>query len=106
MKTKEKMAIDLVGSGDRLAEALIDGSGRVLIPAGAELTDSLLDALRRRGVLELLVERLVEVDQTAREAMQARVEQRLSQLFRLAGEGMETRLLFQAVRDFRLEHEA
>lgn len=106
MKTKEKMAIELVESGDRLAEALIDGGGRVLIPAGAELTDSLLDALRRRGVLELLVERLVEVDQAAREAMQARVEQRLSRLFRQAGEGLETRLLFQAIRDFRLEQEA
>ncbi len=106
MKTKEKMAIDQVESGDCLAEALIDGSGRILIPAGAELTDSLLEALRRRGVSELLVERPVELDQAARVAMQARIEQRLSRLFRQGGEGLETRLLYLAVRDFRLEHEA
>lgn len=106
MKTIERIGIDLAESGMPLAEAVTDDSGRILIPAGAVLTESMLNSLQRRGVAELVVERPVVMDQAARQAMRARVEQRLSRLFRLAGDGAETRILYQAVSDFRMENEA
>ena len=103
MKSKELIAIGLATPGMRLAESLVDGGGRVLVPAGAELTDRLLEALARRDVAELLVEREIAIDQEAREAMLAGIDQCLSRRFRQAGEGAETRLLYQAVRDYCLE---
>lgn len=106
MKTIERIGIDLAESGMHLAEAVTDDSGRILIPAGAVLTESLLNSLQRRDVAELVIERPVVMDQAARQAMLARVEQRLSRLFRLAGDGAETRILYQAVSDFRMENEA
>ncbi|WP_265942594.1 hypothetical protein [Dechloromonas sp. A34] len=103
MKVLESIAIDDAQPGMRLAEAVADAMGQVLVPAGSELTESMLQGLRRREIAALTVEREIEEDSAAREARRARVVEQLDQLFRKAGDGAETRQLYQAILDFRLE---
>lgn len=103
MKVLVTIAIGEARPGMRLAEAVVDAMGQVLVPAGSELTESMLQGLRRREVAALVVEREVEEDDAAREARQARVAEQLDRLFRKAGDGTETRQLYQAILDFRLE---
>jgi len=103
MKVLETIAIGDAQPGMRLAEAVADAMGQVLVPAGSELTENMLQGLRRREVATLAVEREIEEDGTAREARRARVVEQLDRLFRKAGDGVETRLLYQAILDFRLE---
>lgn len=103
MKVLETIAIGDAQPGLRLAEAVADAMGQVLVPAGSELTESMLLGLRRREVATLTVEREIEEGSAAREARQAKVVEQLDRLFRKAGEGAETRQLYQAILDFRLE---
>lgn len=103
MKVLETIAIGDAQPGLRLAEAVADAMGQVLVPAGNELTESMLLGLRRREVATLTVEREIEEGSAAREARQAKVVEQLDRLFRKAGEGAETRQLYQAILDFRLE---
>lgn len=106
MIAQETLAIGDVLPGMRLAVAVIDDTGRVLVPAGAELTESMLHSLQRREIAELVVEREVAEDPAASQARRARMEEQLDQLFRKAGDGVETRVLYQTLLDFRLEHHA
>lgn len=103
MKVPETIAIGDARPGLRLAEAVTDAVGQVLVPAGSEVTESMLQGLQRREVMTLTVEREVEEDPAAREARRASVVAQLDRLFRRAGDGTETRQLYQAVLDFRLE---
>lgn len=103
MKVLETIAIGDAEPGMRLAEAVADAMGQVLVPAGSELTETMLQGLQRRDITALRVEREVEEDEAAREARQAMVVEQLDQLFRKAGDGAETRQLYQAILDFRLE---
>lgn len=97
------LAIDDARPGMRLAEAVADAMGQVLVPAGSELTESMLQNLRRREVATLTVEREIADGSAAREAQRAKVVEQLDRLFRKAGDGAETRQLYQAILDFRLE---
>lgn len=103
MKVLATIAIDDAQPGMRLAEAVADAMGQVLVPAGGELTESMLQGLRRREVATLTVERAIEEDSAAREVRQGKVVEQLDRLFRKAGDGAETRQLYQAILDFRLE---
>lgn len=104
MKIVETLAIGDVLPGMHIAQAVTDEGGRVLVPIGAEVTESMLHSLIRRDVAEVTVERDVEEDPAEREAYRAQLVARLDPLFRKAGEGQETRTLYQAILDFRLEH--
>lgn len=104
MKIVETMAIADVLPGMHVALAVTDPAGRVLVPAGAELSDSLLQGLVRRDVVELVVEREVEEDPVERENFRMQLAGRLDTLFRKAGDGQETRMLYQFILDFRMEH--
>ena len=106
MIVQETLAIGEARPGMRLAAAIEDDTGRVLVPAGAELTESMLLSLGRRDIAELAIEREVEEDPAALEARRARIEQQLDQLFRLAGDGLESRILRQAIFEFHREHGA
>lgn len=103
MKVPETIATGDARPGLRLAEAVIDASGQVLVPVGCELTESILHGLQRREVTTLTVEREVEEEPAAREARRAAAVAQLDRLFRKAGNGEETRQLYQAVLDFRME---
>ena len=104
MNIVESMAITDVQPGMRLAEDVLDSAGRVLVPSGCQLTESTLGSLVRREIESLRILREVEESPAAREACRALAAAQLDQLFRKAGDGHETRLLYQAILDFRVEH--
>jgi hypothetical protein len=104
MKIVETLPIGEVVPGMYLAQAVMDDGGRVLVPAGAEVSESMLNSLQRRDVAELTVEREVEEDPAEREAFRAKLVEHLDRLFRKAGDAAETRVLYQSILDFRLEH--
>jgi len=87
----------------RLGAPVTGRGGQVLVPAGTELTASLLQALEQRGIAAICVEREVSEDQVAREARLAEVRMAVDHLFRAAGEGMATRALYRCIVDFRSE---
>lgn len=104
MKKLEILAVDDLQPGMRVAAAVEDSAGRVLLPAGAEITDSTIASLRRREIGQVSVEREVEDDPAAVEAYRRQVFAELEHLFRRAGQGAETRALYDAIARYRMEH--
>lgn len=100
---KARIAMESAVAGMRLAEAVLDDAGRMLVPDGAVLTESLLEGLRRRGVTELSVDRPVEEDPAEREARQARISRSVAISFRHAGDGVGAQALHEAILAFRME---
>lgn len=104
MKKLETLALGELQPGMRMAEAITDEAGRVLMPAGAELSLSTIAALERRGIERVAIELEVEEDAAAREAHRQKLAVQLERRFRRAGEGNATRALYQAVAAYRMEH--
>lgn len=104
MKVVETLPLSEAAAGMRLAAAVLDEAGHVLVPAGAELSEGMLQGLQRRDVVEVAVEREVEEDPAAQAAYRAKLTAQLDHLFRKAGDADETRTLYQAVLDYRMEH--
>jgi hypothetical protein len=104
MRMLEVLALDAVQPGMKVAEAVVDDGGRVLVPVGAEVTEAMLAGLGRRDIASIKVEHEVEEDPVAREAHRAVIVSRLDRIFRKAGDAAETRTLYQAVLDHRLEN--
>ncbi len=102
MIAQETLSIADVRSGMRLAVAVSDDAGRILVPAAVELTEGLLESLRRRGVVQLHVERVEALDPDVLAARRAKIESDVARLFRKAGDGRETQVLQQTIRLFRL----
>ena len=82
-------ALDALPCGSVLGQALVDERGHVLLAAGTELTDRLVDMLRRRDVTSVVVatpESLPAADaailQSEAAALAERHEARLLHLFR------------------------
>jgi hypothetical protein len=103
MIRQETLSIDVVQPGMRLAAAVADANGQVLLPIGAELTESMLHSLHRRGIAELLIETEVAEDPAVVQARREALKTQLAQLFRKAGNGAETKALYQAILEFRQE---
>lgn len=89
--------------GMRLGADVQDAHGAVLLAAGAELTDSLLTALRRRGIAQICVHEEERLSDAEREARREAVAARLAHLFRRGGESAADHQLFDSVRDYRME---
>jgi hypothetical protein len=104
MKKLETLPVEKLEPGMRVASALSDGGGRVLLPAGAELSETTIAGLRRRGIEEVCVEREVEEDPAVLEHHRRLMTERLDRLFRHAGQGSETRALYDKVAEYRMEH--
>ncbi len=102
MKEIVSVPLSEVCVGMLVAEAVTDAAGHLLVPAGAEISESMLHGLARREIAEIRIVRAVEEDAAASEARRARLAQQLDQLFRKAGEGAETRQLYQAILDYRM----
>lgn len=100
---KSRISTEAAVRGMRLAEAVLDDAGRVLVPDGALLTESLIHSLVRRGVPELKVDQAVEEDPAEREIRQARIARSVAVFFRQAGDGAGAAALHDAIRAFRLE---
>ncbi|MBS1139709.1 MAG: hypothetical protein H6R13_1162 [Proteobacteria bacterium] len=106
MKNKETLSINDAMPGMLLAEAVMDDAGRVLVPAATALTESMLQGLVRRNIVELVIESEVDEDPAAALVRRAKIEETLAHRFRKAGDASGTRSLYQAVFDFSLEHQA
>jgi len=104
MKVVETLPLSEAVVGLRLAAAVLDEGGHVLVPAGVELSVGMLQGLQRREITEVAVEREVEEDPAAQAAYLAKLTTQLDHLFRKAGDSDETRALYQAVLDYRMEH--
>lgn len=106
MKRIELIATEGLAPGMLVAESVVDDSGRVLIPAGAELSEGAISSLTRREIQAVMVELTVLEDPEAVEARRAKTKQHLDHLFRLAGNSAETKALYQAILDYRMEQGA
>lgn len=104
MKKLETLPVEQLAPGMRVASDLADGAGRVLLPAGAELSETTIAGLRRRGIESVAVELEVEEDAAAVEQYRQQALARLDRLFRHAGQGSETRALYEIMARYRMEH--
>lgn len=104
MKQVEEMTVGALAPGMIVAEAVVDDGGRLLIPAGAELSENTIASLLRREVQTVKVEREVPEDPAETEAYRAALQERMDHLFRHAGNASPTRALYQAIFDHRMEH--
>lgn len=106
MKIVETLSVESLGPGMTVAEAVVDDGGRMLVPAGAEVSESLAAGLRRRGIETVRVERQVEEDPAAREARRQRLSAELDKRFRRAGESAALSDIYAAVLAYQMEHAA
>lgn len=104
MKSVEELATGQLLPGMVVAEAVVDESGRVLIPAGVALSESTIASLVRRDLPALKIEREVAADPAEIEAYRLSLLQRMEHLFRHAGQGEPARALYQTIIDYRMEH--
>lgn len=86
-----------------LGADVLDAHGAVLLAAGGEISESMLSALRRRGVQQVSVLVQTVLTEAEREARKEAMRARLNHLFRHAGEGAADRFLRQAVLEYRME---
>lgn len=103
MKTIQKRPLADLESGMRVAVAVTDASGRVLLPAGAELTAAMIASLERREIADVAVEVEVAEDPAVVAAYRSKIQAQLDKLFRRAGAGAETRALYDVILAYRLE---
>lgn len=96
------LSIDQVLPGAVLGDNVHDDAGRVLLRMGTVLTESSLEALRRRGVETLPVEALAHLSAEHLAHERVRIETRLQEAFRRAGESQANRQLWQAVLEYKL----
>jgi hypothetical protein len=93
--SEQTIAIDAAVEGMVLSQNLLDAGGAVLLPAGATLSASSINSLRRRGIEAVQVAMAAEpVDEAALLAERARQCARLERLFRhSAGHGATAKLM-------------
>jgi hypothetical protein len=97
-----QIPLDEASPGMVLADDLLDDSGKILLPAGATLSDASIASLRRREIdmLPIVGEETADVDAAAD---LERHRLRLQQLFRKhTDDDMATEILRQFVFTFRL----
>lgn len=99
----KKIPMDLAVSGMTLAAAVCNERGDVLLQSGCELSESSLSSLRRRGILHIAI-----LDEECRseeelEAERQIARERLSVLFRNAGNDVHLALLHNLILEYRLE---
>jgi len=104
MKRVERLPLEALSVGMVLAEAVLDDAGRLLIPAGSALTENTIASLARREISTVAVELAIIEDEAEREAYRRHACKELDQLFRHAGDGEETRMLYQTILAYRLEY--
>lgn len=97
------LPLDQARPGQRLGSDLRDARGAVLLAAGSELSESLINALRRRGVESISVALADSITPEEQEMQREAARRRLAWLFRRAGESEAERQLFEALLDYRLE---
>lgn len=99
-ETRELPLAD-VEPGARLADAVRDTNGVVLLPAGLAITESHLESLRRRGIAHLQV--TVPASPAELEQRREAVRARVMHLFRHAADAPAAQALLHAVLALREE---
>lgn len=102
MRRNYQVTLDEASPGMVLSDDLRDAQGGVLLPAGATLSESTINSLRRRDIdmLPILGDEEPDADDAA---TLEKHRQRLQQLFRKHSEDdMATEVLRQLVTRFRL----
>lgn len=101
MKRYKWLELDDALADMELFEDILDPQGSTLLPAGTMLTESMLTSLRRRGIDTICVidDSMSEAEL---EAERARVQQRLTILFRKCNAEHACKELLQHVTDYRL----
>jgi len=92
--------LDHVLPGTVLGDNVNDAAGRVLLRGGAVMTEASIEALRRRDIEAVPVLVAERAEDVARERL--RLETRLQEALRGAGNGTASRMLRQAAIEFRL----
>lgn len=103
--TSQILPLESVRPGMRLAEAIRDRLGNVMLAADITLTEAHLSALAQRGIASAKIhpERIPPSDEEIA-AMKASTEDRLRHIFRKTLERPGNRKLFDILLDFRLEN--
>jgi hypothetical protein len=93
--------IDDVEPGMVLSATLSDAHGGVLLPAGVELTESILTSLRRRGIEEVTVinDKISDAELAAE---RQRLQERLDRLFRKSSTAGANKALQESIMRYRL----
>jgi hypothetical protein len=97
----KEIDVDDAVAGMVLFRDVLDQRGAVLLPKDAELTDSLLTSLRRRGI-DVVPVIDAAVDETALAAERERVGQRLARLLRHCGDGRAEAMLRAGLQAYRV----
>lgn len=103
MKITERLSMSELKPGMALVDPLLDEVGRVLLPSGCTLSDSILSSLKRRRIEELTVVRVVDEDLATEAARREQIVEKLAPLFRKAGDGPASRQLYQSTLAFLVE---
>ena len=99
---EQTLALDDAREGMVLALELRDAGGAVLLPAGAALSASSLNSLRRRGIAQLcVVAEAPPEDPAIAIARRERLAQRLERLFRHSAADGATGILLARLHDYR-----
>ncbi len=99
------LPVNSLRPGMRLAEAIRDRLGNIMLVEGVELTEAHLSALAQRGIGSAMIvpERIPPSDQE-NAAMRASVEARLRTIFRSSLDHTGNHDLFDILLAYRLDH--
>ncbi|WP_175626126.1 MULTISPECIES: hypothetical protein [Oxalobacteraceae] len=97
----QQLALDDVTPGMVLADNLLDAQGQILLPKGAELSEQMLESLRRHDISSLRIF-MGELSEEEAAAQRAYLQSRLTRLFRNSDGEDANGLLQNYVRKFRL----
>lgn len=97
----EQAALEDIEPGARLAAAVCDAAGKVLLAEGAELTQGLVASLRKRGLSHVPVAVETSCSPEELSAQKEQIESRVAWLFRNGGDPLMDRLR-EAVLEYRL----
>jgi len=79
MNSTSTVSIDDAGPGMTLASDLCDANGSVMVVAGTELSERLIEVLKKRQIAELEI--VAQEDEAQRLNQRAKVMQRLAQQY-------------------------
>jgi hypothetical protein len=98
------LPLDRLTAGMRLAEAIRDGQGNLLLPAGAVLGEARLASLCQRGIRAATVaEEAAAETEEERQARQRAARARLEHLFRHTLDNPLNAELFEMMLEYRSE---
>lgn len=99
------LPLESLHPGMRLAEAIRDRLGNIMLTEGTTLTESHLAALGQRGIASALImpERIPPTDEDIA-AMRQSTEERLRHLFRKTLDQPANLKLFETLLEYRLEN--